>query len=194
MSGDTRPPHPGAAPDPFDFPFSEARAAREAVEALADELRRLRTTHRDARGDVEAGVFEGTTADRWRDRFDASMDELDQHVGALDGQVDQIEADIARARARAEADELAHLRWRRAHDAWATWTPPVLTGLPFQGWARSVQSVVTEVALQSTSGARVDATPTVVPDSGTSKRQIRLTWSQPLRGRVCIYARMDRPQ
>ena len=78
--------------------------------------------------------------------------------------------------------------------ATATWTTPVLTGLPFQGWARSVQSVVTEVALQSTSGARVDATPTVVPDSGTSKRQIRLTWSQPLRGRVCIYARMDRPQ
>lgn len=78
--------------------------------------------------------------------------------------------------------------------ATATWTTPVLTGLPFQGWARSVQSVVTEVALQSTSGARVDATPTVVPDSGTSRRQIRLTWSQPLRGRVCIYARMDRPQ
>ncbi|MBW7055733.1 glycoside hydrolase family 55 protein [Paracoccus bogoriensis] len=74
------------------------------------------------------------------------------------------------------------------------WTLPVIAGLPFQGWARSVQSVVNETALLNSAGQRVDAAPHVQVEIGTTRRQIRLTWAQPLRGRVCIYARMDRPQ
>ncbi|CAM3075048.1 glycosyl hydrolase family 28-related protein [Paracoccus nototheniae] len=78
--------------------------------------------------------------------------------------------------------------------ATSVWTSPALNGLPFQGWARSVQSVVTETALINPGGARIDASPTVTPEIGAARRQLRLNWAQPLRGRVCIYARMDRPQ
>ncbi|MDM7458311.1 MAG: glycosyl hydrolase family 28-related protein [Paracoccus sp. (in: a-proteobacteria)] len=76
----------------------------------------------------------------------------------------------------------------------ATWTLPVIEGLPFQGWAKSVESVVTETPLLNNAGSRVDASPQVVAEAGRDRRQIRLNWAQPLRGRVCIYARMDRPQ
>ncbi|TGN62420.1 right-handed parallel beta-helix repeat-containing protein [Paracoccus liaowanqingii] len=75
----------------------------------------------------------------------------------------------------------------------ATWTTPALAGLPSQGWAKSVQSVVTETPLLTAAGVRSDASPTVTPEIGSSRRQIRLSWAQPLRGRVCIYALMDRP-
>lgn len=76
----------------------------------------------------------------------------------------------------------------------ANWTIPVIQGLPFQGWAKSVQSVVNETALLNAAGERVDANPQVQVEVGSTRRQIRLTYAQPLRGRVCIYARMDRPQ
>lgn len=74
------------------------------------------------------------------------------------------------------------------------WTSPQLTGLPFQAWAKSVQSVVTEVALMTADNTRVDASPLVTPEFGSTRRQLRLTWAQPVRGRVCAYVRMDRPQ
>ncbi|MGZ3216794.1 glycosyl hydrolase family 28-related protein [Paracoccus sp. T5] len=76
----------------------------------------------------------------------------------------------------------------------ANWTTPALTGLPFLSWAKSVQSIVTETPLYAADGTRVDAAPTVITEIGAGKRQLRLSWAQPLRGRVCIYARMDRPQ
>ncbi|MFN3277758.1 MAG: glycosyl hydrolase family 28-related protein [Paracoccus hibiscisoli] len=76
----------------------------------------------------------------------------------------------------------------------ATWSSPDLTGLPFQGWARSVQSVVTETNLLTSNGTRLDASPVVQVEQGNTRRQIRLNWSQGVRGRVCVYARMDRPQ
>ncbi|MFN4101788.1 MAG: glycosyl hydrolase family 28-related protein, partial [Pararhodobacter sp.] len=76
----------------------------------------------------------------------------------------------------------------------ANWTVPVIQGLPFQGWARSVQSVVNETALLNASGQRVDANPHVQVEVGATRRQIRLSYAQPVRGRVCVYARMDRPQ
>lgn len=80
------------------------------------------------------------------------------------------------------------------NSASSSWTSEALTGLPFQAWAKSVQSVVTEASLLTTGGARVDASPTVQTEFGTARRQIRLNWAQALRGRVCVYARMDRPQ
>ena len=124
MGEEVRPPHPGAAPDPVTFPWAEARAARDATRALADELRHLRTVHADARDHVEAGVFEGATADRFRQGFDELMDRLDGHVAALDGQADTIESDIARAEAQQAAYESALHHWRIAEHAWASWTAP----------------------------------------------------------------------
>ncbi|MCF3974572.1 glycoside hydrolase family 55 protein [Paracoccus salsus] len=75
----------------------------------------------------------------------------------------------------------------------AGWTLPVIEGLPFQGWAKSVQSLILEGPVTNASGARVDAMPWVQTFVGTSKRQVRLNWSTPVMGKVCVYARMDRP-
>lgn len=80
------------------------------------------------------------------------------------------------------------------NSASSTWTLPVIQGLPFQGWAKSVESVINESPLVNNSGTRVDASPHVQMEQGNSRRQIRLGWSQPLRGRVSVFARMDRPQ
>ncbi|MBU2958650.1 glycoside hydrolase family 55 protein [Paracoccus sp. 1_MG-2023] len=79
-------------------------------------------------------------------------------------------------------------------NAASTWTLPVIEGLPFQGWAKSVLSVVNETAMFNGSNQRIDPAPYVETEQGGSKRQLRLQWSQPTRGSVCIYARMDRPQ
>lgn len=76
----------------------------------------------------------------------------------------------------------------------ATWTLPVIAGLPFQAWAKSVQSVINEGAITDGAGTRLDATPWVQTQIGSTKRQIRLNWSTPVKGKVCVYARMDRPQ
>ena len=75
-----------------------------------------------------------------------------------------------------------------------TWTLPVIDGLPFKGWAKSVQSVIAESAIVNASGTRVDAAPWVQTEIGTTKRQIRLNWPSGVKGKVSIYARMDRPQ
>lgn len=74
------------------------------------------------------------------------------------------------------------------------WTLPVIEGLPFKGWAKSIQSVIAETAITNSAGTRVDATPWVQVEVGTSRRQIRLNWPSAVKGRVCVYARMDRPQ
>ncbi|MTD99750.1 right-handed parallel beta-helix repeat-containing protein [Paracoccus sp. YIM 132242] len=75
-----------------------------------------------------------------------------------------------------------------------TWTLPVIEGLPFKGWAKSVQSVIAETAITNAAGARTDAAPWVQTEIGTTKRQVRLNWPSAVKGRVSIYARMDRPQ
>jgi hypothetical protein len=75
-----------------------------------------------------------------------------------------------------------------------SWTLPVIDGLPFKGWAKSVQSVIAETAITNAAGTRVEASPWVQTEIGTTKRQIRLNWPSGVKGRVSIYARMDRPQ
>lgn len=75
-----------------------------------------------------------------------------------------------------------------------SWTLPVIEGLPFRGWAKSVQSVVAEGPIRDNRGNHTDAMPWVQTHVGSSRRQIRLNWSQPVTGQVCVYARMDRPQ
>jgi hypothetical protein len=76
----------------------------------------------------------------------------------------------------------------------SNWTTSNIAGLPFQGWAKSVESVVSETPLQTADGTRVDASPSVQFEVGSARRQIRLGWAQPLKGRVSVYVRMDRPQ
>ncbi|MCT4333843.1 hypothetical protein MU516_13325 [Paracoccus sp. YLB-12] len=75
----------------------------------------------------------------------------------------------------------------------SSWTLPVIQGLPFQGWAKSIQSVILEGPITNASGNRLDAMPWVQGFVGSSKRQIRVNWSTPVKGNICVYARMDRP-
>ncbi|RMC37327.1 glycosyl hydrolase family 28-related protein [Paracoccus alkanivorans] len=73
------------------------------------------------------------------------------------------------------------------------WTFPAIEGLPFKGRAKSVKSIVMESGLTDSAGLQVAEMPWVQTEIGTGKRQIRLNWSKSLKGRVSIYARMDRP-
>ena len=76
----------------------------------------------------------------------------------------------------------------------AAWILPVIDGLPFKGWAKSVQSVIAESAITNSAGTQVESAPWIQTEIGTSRRQIRLNWPSAVRGKVCVYARMDRPQ
>jgi hypothetical protein len=75
-----------------------------------------------------------------------------------------------------------------------TWNLPVIEGLPFQAWAKSVQSVVAEGPITDGSNNRIDAAPWVQAEIGSTRRQIRLNWATPVKGKISVYARMDRPQ
>lgn len=74
------------------------------------------------------------------------------------------------------------------------WTSAILNGLPFNGWTKSVESVVAESPLTDAAGKQVAEMPWVQAQTGSGKRQVRLNWATALKGRVAIYARMDRPQ
>ena len=75
-----------------------------------------------------------------------------------------------------------------------SWTLPAVLGLPFGGWTKSVESLVAETALTNASGQQVGEMPWVQTQVGGSNRQLRLNWAVPVRGRVSLFARMDRPQ
>lgn len=74
-----------------------------------------------------------------------------------------------------------------------TWTLPVIEGLPFQGWVKSVQSVIAESAITKGNNDEVADLPWVQTQIGASRRQMRLNWTNAVKGRVSVYARMDRP-
>ncbi|MDU8943463.1 right-handed parallel beta-helix repeat-containing protein [Ovoidimarina sediminis] len=65
--------------------------------------------------------------------------------------------------------------------------------LPFGGWAREVSAMVTEGPVQSGLGADVSAMPYVTTNDGPAKNQVRLTWPEPVSGRVHVTSRTDRP-
>jgi hypothetical protein len=108
-------PHPGPQPPPFEFPFAEARAALDAIEALVDALSRGARAHEQAAA-LPPRAFEGASRDaheRW------SADVLDE----LRGQRSLLDDDAAHLRHRlltahhAQLDrERARAGWRVAHD------------------------------------------------------------------------------
>lgn len=83
------------------------------------------------------------------------------------------------------------------HDQTSTsnsWTLPVIEGLPFQGWAKSVLSVIAESPIRDAAGNQTGEMPYVQTQIGSTSRQMRLRWTKPVKGKVTVYARMDRPQ
>ncbi len=65
--------------------------------------------------------------------------------------------------------------------------------LPFGGWSRMVPSVQVEGAATNAAGATVWALPYVTPNHGSSSNLVRLTWPEPVKGRVIVTSRMDNP-
>ena len=74
-----------------------------------------------------------------------------------------------------------------------TWSLDVSSYLPFGGRAREVTSVTTEGAIENGSANAVFAMPYVTTESGAGGGEVALTWPEPVKGRVHVTARVDRP-
>ena len=75
----------------------------------------------------------------------------------------------------------------------ADWQIDVSGWLPFGGKAREVTSIVAEGAITNAASADVFAFPYVTTETGTSQGEVTLTWPEPVKGRVHVTARVDRP-
>ncbi len=74
-----------------------------------------------------------------------------------------------------------------------TWSIEAGPWLPFGGRAREAVSVTAGGPVTKAGGTPVFAMPYVTCEAGTSKTEIRLTWPEPVKGRVHVTARVDRP-
>ncbi len=75
----------------------------------------------------------------------------------------------------------------------STWTLDVSGYLPFGGRAREVVSVVAEGAIENVGASAVHAMPYVTTEVGPGGGDVALTWPEPVKGRVQVTARVDRP-
>lgn len=135
---ETAPPPPGPAPRPFVFPFTEAQAAKEAVRALIHELEAIRSRHQAAVGPMRVD-FEGSSREAFDRRFEDAMGDLGSVIDQLHDDVDELEADIARAHRRRDEYERELASWQRAERAYADYRAAhpdaVPTGFGGRGWA-----------------------------------------------------------
>ncbi|MEZ5685270.1 MAG: glycosyl hydrolase family 28-related protein [Paracoccaceae bacterium] len=77
--------------------------------------------------------------------------------------------------------------------AQSTWTVDPSAYLPFNGWARNVESLVAEGAITNASGVRVTGMPYVNVEQGTNKDQVQVVWPEAAKGRLQMRIRMDNP-
>ena len=110
-------PHPGPQPTPFEFPFAQARAAVDAIEALAEELERTVRRHSDA-AEVATRDFHGTTADAFAELLAATLEALGDDVRLLRTHADLLDQDTAVARQRRDDSLEARRRWHLQRRAW----------------------------------------------------------------------------
>ena len=73
------------------------------------------------------------------------------------------------------------------------WVLDVSGYLPFGGWSREVVSVVAEGAITNGSNVTQYTVPYVTTNDGANNNFVRLTWEVPVKGRVHVTARTDRP-
>jgi len=73
------------------------------------------------------------------------------------------------------------------------WVLNVGAYLPFGGWARTVESVIAEGPITNAANAEIYTVPYATVNFGASGDQVRLTWSEPVKGRVQVTARVDNP-
>ncbi len=75
----------------------------------------------------------------------------------------------------------------------ADWQIDVGGWLPFGGKAREVTSLVTEGAITNAGSATNFALPFVTTETGVDQNEVTLTWPEPVKGRVHVTARVDKP-
>jgi hypothetical protein len=73
------------------------------------------------------------------------------------------------------------------------WTLGVSGYLPFNGWARTVDSVIAKGAITNAGGARVNGMPWFTANYGSNNDQVQLSWEEPCQGTVLVTARSDNP-
>ena len=73
------------------------------------------------------------------------------------------------------------------------WQLDVSGYLPFGGWSREVTGIVTEGPVENAAQVVVWAQPYVTTNDGPGNNLVRLTWPEPVMGRVHVTARVDRP-
>ena len=74
------------------------------------------------------------------------------------------------------------------------WVVPVNVALPFNGWAKRVESLVATSAIATGAGQRVTEMPWVQAAQGSGRRQVAFNWSVPARGAIAFRVRMDDPE
>ncbi|WP_372893501.1 glycosyl hydrolase family 28-related protein [Rhodosalinus sp.] len=73
----------------------------------------------------------------------------------------------------------------------ASWTVEGAPLLPFGGRARQIDALVPTDRIRNGAGASVPELPHVDVEQGAARDQLRLNWSEPVRGRVSLTIRMD---
>jgi len=73
----------------------------------------------------------------------------------------------------------------------AVWSLAAQGALPFDGFARTVESLVATSAITDAAGARVAEMPHVAIRQGPDQRAITLNWTRPVKGSVHVRMRMD---
>ena len=84
------------------------------------------------------------------------------------------------------------LQFDQASEA-SDWQVSLAGYLPFGGKAREVVSLVTEGAITNAGGADVFAMPHVTTETGAGQDEVTLTWPEPVKGRIHLTGRVDKP-
>ncbi len=73
------------------------------------------------------------------------------------------------------------------------WIVPVDVALPFNGWAKNVQSVIATAPITNAANSRLTEMPWVQASVGTNKKQVAINWSTAAKGSISMRVRMDNP-
>lgn len=75
----------------------------------------------------------------------------------------------------------------------ATWGVEADPSLPFDAWARTVESVTPEGAIRTSGGAVHFGMPYCEVQQGPDKDRVNLRWAEPVKGTVVVRLRIDNP-
>lgn len=74
------------------------------------------------------------------------------------------------------------------------WIVPVNVALPFNGWAKNVESVIATGPITNGGNARVTEMPWVQSRVGAARKQVAVNWNAATKGSIALRVRMDDPE